>query len=74
MVATAGKRPTPRRKPDETLVRMKAATVNRVELYMWDSGASITPSATAIHAISPHCHPVSPKGEFAFPAKDCHEM
>jgi NADPH:quinone reductase-like Zn-dependent oxidoreductase len=32
----------PRRKPGEILVRMKAATVNRVDLYMRDSGAGIT--------------------------------
>ncbi len=41
-VVTVGERPMPRRKPSEILVRMKAATVNRVDLYMRDSGAGIT--------------------------------
>jgi len=41
-VVAVGERPTPRRSPGEILVRMKAATVNRVDLYMRDSGAGIT--------------------------------
>jgi NADPH:quinone reductase-like Zn-dependent oxidoreductase len=41
-VVVVGERPTPRRSPGEILVRMKAATVNRVDLYMRDSGAGIT--------------------------------
>lgn len=41
-VVTVGELPIPRRKPGEILVRMKAATVNRVDLYMRDSGAGIT--------------------------------
>ena len=39
---TVGEQPMPQRKPGEILVRMKAATVNRVDLYMRDSGAGIT--------------------------------
>lgn len=31
-VVTIGERPMPRRRPGEVLVRMKAATVNRVDL------------------------------------------
>ena len=41
-VIAVGERPTPRRSAGEILVRMKAATVNRVDLYMRDSGAGIT--------------------------------
>ncbi len=41
-VVTVGERPMPRRGAGEILVRMKAATVNRVDLYMRDSGAGIT--------------------------------
>jgi len=41
-VIVVGERPTPQRQPGEVLVRMKAATVNRVDLYMRDSGAGIT--------------------------------
>jgi len=41
-VVTVGERPAPRRSPGEILIRMKAATVNRVDLYMRDSGAGIT--------------------------------
>jgi NADPH:quinone reductase-like Zn-dependent oxidoreductase len=41
-VVAVGERPAPRRSPDEILIRMKAATVNRVDLYMRDSGAGIT--------------------------------
>jgi NADPH:quinone reductase-like Zn-dependent oxidoreductase len=41
-VVSVGERPMPRRAPGEILVRMKAATVNRVDLYMRDSGAGIT--------------------------------
>lgn len=37
-----GERPAPVRGPGEVLVRMKAATLNRVDLYMRDSGAGIT--------------------------------
>lgn len=39
---TVGRRPRPRRAPGEVLVRMRAATLNRVDLYMRDSGAGIT--------------------------------
>lgn len=35
-------RPVPERRPGEVLVRMAAASVNRVDLYMRDSGAGIT--------------------------------
>ncbi|MDE2378432.1 zinc-binding dehydrogenase [Bradyrhizobium sp.] len=41
-VVSVGERPMPQRKPGEVVVRMKAATVNRVDLYMRDSGAGIT--------------------------------
>lgn len=41
-VVAVGERPKPQRGPGEILVRMKAATVNRVDLYMRDSGAGIT--------------------------------
>jgi NADPH:quinone reductase-like Zn-dependent oxidoreductase len=41
-VVAVGERPKPRRSPGEILVRMKAATVNRVDLYMRDSGAGIS--------------------------------
>ena len=41
-VVAVGERPAPRRSPGEILIRMKAATVNRVDLYMRDSGAGIT--------------------------------
>ncbi len=37
-----GERPDPKRGRGEVLVRMKAATLNRVDLYMRDSGAGIT--------------------------------
>jgi NADPH:quinone reductase-like Zn-dependent oxidoreductase len=41
-VVAIGERPMPVRKPGEVLVRMHAATLNRVDLYMRDSGAGIT--------------------------------
>ena len=41
-VVTIGERPMPERHPDEVLVRLHAATLNRVDLYMRDSGAGIT--------------------------------
>lgn len=41
-VVTVGDRPLPQRLPGEVLVRLHAATVNRVDLYMRDSGAGIT--------------------------------
>lgn len=41
-VVCIGEQPTPQPGPGEVLVRMKAATVNRVDLYMRDSGAGIT--------------------------------
>ena len=40
-VVAVSERPRPQRRPGEILVRMKAATVNRVDLYMRDSGAGI---------------------------------
>lgn len=43
-VVQVGERPLPRRSPGEVLVRLRAATVNRVDLYMRDSGAGITHS------------------------------
>lgn len=41
-VVTIGERPRPVREPGEVLVRLHAATLNRVDLYMRDSGAGIT--------------------------------
>ena len=41
-VVSVGQRPMPQRGPGDVLVRMKAATLNRVDLYMRDSGAGIT--------------------------------
>jgi NADPH:quinone reductase-like Zn-dependent oxidoreductase len=41
-VVQVGERPVPQRAPGEVLVRLRAATVNRVDLYMRDSGAGIT--------------------------------
>lgn len=41
-VVAVGERPRPVRRPGEVLVRMQAATLNRVDLYMRDSGAGIT--------------------------------
>lgn len=41
-VVCVGERPRPARQPGEVLVRLSAATVNRVDLYMRDSGAGIT--------------------------------
>lgn len=41
-VVQVGARPKPVRAPGQVLVRLHAATVNRVDLYMRDSGAGIT--------------------------------
>lgn len=41
-VVVVGDRPLPVRRAGEVLVRLRAATVNRVDLYMRDSGAGIT--------------------------------
>ena len=41
-VVVIGERPMPVRQPGEVLVRLHAATLNRVDLYMRDSGAGIT--------------------------------
>jgi NADPH:quinone reductase-like Zn-dependent oxidoreductase len=41
-VVTYGERALPERGQGEVLVRLRAATVNRVDLYMRDSGAGIT--------------------------------
>lgn len=41
-VVRVGTRPLPRRRRGEALVRIEAATLNRVDLYMRDSGAGIT--------------------------------
>lgn len=41
-VVAVGVRPRPERCAGEVLVRLRAATVNRVDLYMRDSGAGIT--------------------------------
>jgi NADPH:quinone reductase-like Zn-dependent oxidoreductase len=41
-VVTIGPRPLPARPPGQVRVRLHAATLNRVDLYMRDSGAGIT--------------------------------
>lgn len=41
-VVQVGLRPVPERRPGQVLVRLHAATFNRVDLYMRDSGAGIT--------------------------------
>ena len=41
-VVAIGQRPRPERQRGEVLVRLHAATLNRVDLYMRDSGAGIT--------------------------------
>jgi len=41
-VVAIGQRPRPERQSGEVLVRLHAATLNRVDLYMRDSGAGIT--------------------------------
>jgi NADPH:quinone reductase-like Zn-dependent oxidoreductase len=41
-VVAVGDRPVPERQPGEARVRMHAATLNRVDLYMRNSGAGIT--------------------------------
>ena len=41
-VVAVGERPLPARAPGEVRVRLHAATLNRVDLYMRDSGAGIT--------------------------------
>ena len=43
-VVTVGDRPLPQRAPGEVRVRLHAATLNRVDLYMRNSGAGITHS------------------------------
>jgi NADPH:quinone reductase-like Zn-dependent oxidoreductase len=50
-VVTIGERPMPQRKVGEILVRIKAASVNRVDLYMRDSGAGITHSLPQIMGV-----------------------
>lgn len=41
-VVEVGERPMPVRRPGDVRVRLRAATLNRVDLYMRDSGAGIT--------------------------------
>ncbi len=50
-VVTIGERPMPERQPGEVLVRLHAATLNRVDLYMRDSGAGITHMEPAVMGI-----------------------
>ncbi|HRK23409.1 MAG TPA: zinc-binding dehydrogenase [Beijerinckiaceae bacterium] len=50
-VVTAGDRPDPVPGPGEVLVRVEAATVNRVDLYMRNSGAGITHSLPQIMGV-----------------------
>ena len=47
-VVAVGERPRPVRGPGEVLVRLQAATLNQVDLYMRDSGAGITHSLPQI--------------------------
>lgn len=47
-VVCVGERTMPQRQAGEVLVRLNAATVNRVDLYMRDSGAGITHSLPQI--------------------------
>lgn len=50
-VVQVGERPMPERRPGEVLVRLRAATVNRVDLYMRDSGAGITHALPQIQGV-----------------------
>lgn len=50
-VVEVGERPRPRRQPGEVLVRVQAATLNRVDIYMRDSGAGITHSLPQIMGV-----------------------
>ncbi len=50
-VVCVGHRPRPVRRHGEVLVRLEAATLNRVDLYMRDSGAGITHSLPQIMGI-----------------------
>jgi NADPH:quinone reductase-like Zn-dependent oxidoreductase len=50
-VVQIGERPVPPRRAGEVRVRIKAATLNRVDLYMRDSGAGITHSLPQIMGI-----------------------
>ena len=47
-VVAVGERPLPARAPGEVRVRLHAATLNRVDVYMRDSGAGITHSLPQI--------------------------
>lgn len=50
-VVVLGDRPAPARGPGQVRVRVKAATLNRVDLYMRDSGAGITHSLPQIMGV-----------------------
>ena len=50
-VVCIGERPMPQRQTGEVLVRLHAATLNRVDLYMRDSGAGITHTLPQIMGI-----------------------
>ena len=50
-VVKIGHRPVPVPGPEEALIRVRAATLNRVDLYMRDSGAGITHSLPQITGI-----------------------
>lgn len=50
-VVSFGERPTPHRTPGDVRVAMKAGTLNRVDLYMRDSGAGITHSLPQIMGV-----------------------
>jgi NADPH:quinone reductase-like Zn-dependent oxidoreductase len=50
-VVVIGERPMPVRQPGEVRVRLHAATLNRVDLYMRDSGAGITHSLPQVMGI-----------------------
>ncbi len=50
-VVVVGPRPLPVRRRGDVLVRLRAATVNRVDLYMRDSGAGITHSLPQVMGV-----------------------
>lgn len=50
-VVAVGDRPEPQRQRGQVLVRMRAGSVNRVDLYMRDSGAGITHSLPQVMGV-----------------------
>lgn len=80
-VVAVGERPTPEPGPGEVRVRLNAATFNRVDLYMRDSGAGIThqvpqifglDSAGVVDALGPGATGWSPGDRVVlYPALSC---